>query len=94
MSSQPTPSLEQDLNHARPSSEDGELASHDVSPPRSRTSTEKGKAKQLEEDAYDDDEEEEEEEEDTIHNSYPPTTDEAAETRRVEEVRLFLATIP
>jgi hypothetical protein len=91
MSSQPTPSLEQDLNHARPSSEDGELASHDVSPLRSRTSTEKGKAKQLEEDAYDDDEEEEE---DTIHNSYPPTTDEAAETRRVEEVRLFLATIP
>jgi hypothetical protein len=81
MSSQPNPTLEEDLTHTRLSFEDGELDSHDISPPSSRTSTEKGKAKQSEEDTYDDEE--------TVESSYPPTTDEAAETRRVEEVRHF-----
>ncbi|KAG1734737.1 uncharacterized protein EDB91DRAFT_1146589 [Suillus paluster] len=82
MSSQSPPTLEGDLSHAHLWSKDGELDSQDISPPRSSTSTEKGKAKQLDEEAYDD-------EEDTIENpgseAYPPTTDDAAETRRVEE---------
>lgn len=82
MSSQPAQSLEEDLSNARPLFGDSKPNSHDISPPRSRTSTEKGKAKQLEDDAYD--------YEDPIENSYPPTSDEAAETRRVEEVRCAL----
>jgi len=85
MSSQPS-SSEEGLN---PSSKDGE-PSHDsdIPPPRSSTRIAKGKEKQLEEDAYDEDEDDDG---DTINTSYPPTTDEAAETRRVEEVRPFLA---
>ncbi|KAG0706119.1 hypothetical protein DFH29DRAFT_204644 [Suillus ampliporus] len=81
MSSHPPQTLEEDLSHAYLRSEDGELDSQDFSPPRSSTSTEKGKAKQLDEEIYDD--------EDAIENpgsdSYPPTNDDAAETRRVEE---------
>ncbi|KAG2368160.1 hypothetical protein BDR07DRAFT_1478486 [Suillus spraguei] len=78
MASNSPPILEEDLTHARLWSEDydDQRNSQDISPPRSSSSTEKGKAKQLDED-------------DTIENpsseSYPPTNDEAAETRRVEE---------
>lgn len=49
--------------------------SQDISPPRSSTSTEKGKSKQLDEDTT----------ENPSSDSYPPTNDDAAETRRVEE---------
>ncbi|KAG2078848.1 hypothetical protein BDR04DRAFT_5545 [Suillus decipiens] len=78
MASNSPPILEEDLTHARLWSEDydDQRNSQDISPPRSSSSTEKGKAKQLDED-------------DIIENpsseSYPPTNDEAAETRRVEE---------
>lgn len=76
MSSNPPPTLEEDL-----SQDNDQRDSQDISPPRSSTSTEKGKSKQLDEDSI------------CLENpsseSYPPTNDEAAETRRVEQVRYF-----
>ncbi|KAG1775340.1 hypothetical protein EV702DRAFT_1199367 [Suillus placidus] len=76
MSSNSPPTLEEDLSHAHLQSQDNDQRdSQDISPPRSSTSTEKGKAKQLDEDII----------ENPSSESYPPTTDDAAETRRVEE---------
>jgi hypothetical protein len=80
MSSSPPPTLEEDLSHAHLWSQDNDRRdSQDMSPPRSSTSTEKGKERQLDEDI----------DIDIIENpsseSYPPTNDDAAETRRVEE---------
>lgn len=76
MSSNPPPTLEEDF-----SQDNDQRDSQDISPPRSSTSTEKGKSKQLDEDRI------------CIENpsseSYPPTNDEAAETRRVEQVCYF-----
>jgi len=84
MSPNPPPTLEEDLSHAHLWSQDNDQRdSQDMSPPRSSTSTEKGKERQLDEDI----------DIDIIENpsseSYPPTNDDAAETRRVEEVRYF-----
>ncbi|KAG2345614.1 hypothetical protein BDR05DRAFT_981947 [Suillus weaverae] len=77
MSSNSPPTLEEDLSHAHSqwSQDNDQRNSQDISPPRSSTSTEKGKAKQLDEDII----------ENPSSESYPPTTDDAADTRRVEE---------
>ncbi|KAG1815925.1 uncharacterized protein BJ212DRAFT_1447002 [Suillus subaureus] len=76
MPSNSPPTLEEDLSHAHLWSQDNDQRdSQDISPPRSSTSTEKGKEKQLDEDTI----------ENPSSESYPPTNDDAAETRRVEE---------
>jgi hypothetical protein len=82
MSSNAPPTLEEDLSHTHSWSQDNDQRdSQDSSPPRSSTSTEKGKSKQLDEDTT--------KNPNSSSESYPPTTDDAAETRRVEEVRYF-----
>ncbi|KAG1829108.1 hypothetical protein EV424DRAFT_1470868 [Suillus variegatus] len=76
MSSNSPPTLEDDLSHTHSRSQNNnQRDSQDISPPRSSTSTEKGKAKQLDEDII----------ENPSSESYPPMNDDAAETRRVEE---------
>lgn len=72
MSSNSPPTLEEDF-----SQDNDQRDSQDISPPRSSTSTEKGKSKQLDEDSIC--------MENPSSESYPPTNDEAAETRRVEQ---------
>ncbi|KAG2132015.1 uncharacterized protein EDB93DRAFT_1094153 [Suillus bovinus] len=76
MSSISPPTLEENLSHSHSRSQDNDQRdSQDTLQPRSSTSTEKGKAKQLDEDVI----------EYPCSESYPPMNDDAAETRRVEE---------
>lgn len=80
--------LHEVFSHPRPWSEEFDLQGSRTSSPGSAGSHAKGKGKQPIEDEDDKDGEDAQHRVGMgMHDAYPPMTDEAAETRRVEEVR-------